>query len=151
MTAAVTQPTLDPAALRAQAGEIVARDHWSREQLLELQQDRLRALLAHAVQRSPYYREALGVDAAEAPLAELPTLPKPLLMEQFDRVVTDPALRLADLEAFLADAEPGAAYRDGYRVFGTSGSTGIPGVFVYSHEEFAHWIAVGLAAFARAG
>ncbi len=33
----------------------------------------------------------------------------------------------------------------------TSGSTGIPGVFVYSHEEFAHWIAVGLAAFARAG
>ena len=66
-------------------------------------------------------------------------------MEQFDRIVTDPALRLADLEAFLADAEPGAAYRGEYRVFGTSGSTGIPGVFVYSHEEFAHWIAVGPA------
>jgi phenylacetate-coenzyme A ligase PaaK-like adenylate-forming protein len=151
MTLAATTTETSPAALRARAGEIVARDHWSREQLLELQQERLRGLLAHAVDRSPYYREALGADAAEAPLAELPTLPKPLLMEQFDRVVTDPALRLADLEAFLADAEPGAAYRGDYRVFGTSGSTGIPGVFVYSHEEFAHWIAVGLAAFARAG
>ena len=108
-------------------------------------------MLAHAVERSPYYREALGADAPATPLEELPTLPKPLLMEQFDRVVTDPALRLADLEAFLADAEPGAAYRGEYRVFATSGSTGIPGVFVYSQEEFAHWIAVGLAAFARAG
>jgi len=151
MTTAATSTGIDPAALRAEAGEIVARDHWPREQLLELQQDRLRGLLAHAVEHSPYYREALGADAAETPLTELPTLPKPLLMEQFDRVVTDPALRLADLEVFLADAQAGAAYRNEYRVFGTSGSSGIPGVFVYSHEEFAHWIAVGLAAFARAG
>lgn len=151
MTTAATSTGTDPAALRAQAGEIVARDHWPRKQLLELQQDRLRGLLAHAVEHSPYYRKALGADAAGTPLTELPTLPKPLLMEQFDRVVTDPALRLADLEVFLADARPGAAYRGEYRVFGTSGSTGIPGVFVYSHEEFAHWIAVGLAAFARAG
>jgi phenylacetate-CoA ligase len=150
MTLAATTGT-DPAALRARAGDILARDRWSREQLLELQQARLRDLLEHAVTHSPYYREALGPDAPDAPLEELATLPKPLLMEQFDRVVTDPALRLADLEAFLADAEPGAAYRGDYRVFGTSGSTGIPGVFVYSHEEFAHWIAVGLAAFARAG
>ena len=28
---------------------------------------------------------------------------------------------------------------------------GIPGLFVYSQDEFAHWIAVGLAAFARVG
>ena len=151
MTTAATQSTVDPAALRARAGEIVARDQWSRRQLLDLQQQRLRDLLAHAVERSPYYREALGPDAAEASLSELPTLPKPLLMEQFDRIVTDPVLRLADLESFLADAEPGSSYCDEYRIFATSGSTGIPGVFVYSHEEFAHWIAVGLAAFARVG
>ena len=132
MTTAATSTGTDPAALRARAGEIVGRDHWSREHLLELQQKRLRALLAHAVERSPYYREALGADAADAPLAELPTLPKPLLMEQFDRVVTDPALRLAELWRFLADAPPGAAYRGEYRVFGTSGSTGIPGCLLYT-------------------
>ena len=43
------------------------------------------------------------------------------------------------------------SYRDAYRVFATSGATGVPGLFVFSHEEFAHWIAVGLAALARAG
>jgi phenylacetate-coenzyme A ligase PaaK-like adenylate-forming protein len=72
-------------------------------------------------------------------------------MDQFDRIVTDPALRLADLEAFLAGAAPGEAYRGWYRVFATSGSTGVPGLFVYGQDEFAHWIAVGLAAFARLG
>jgi phenylacetate-coenzyme A ligase PaaK-like adenylate-forming protein len=151
MTLAATMTETSAAALRARAGEIVARDRWSREQLLELQQARLRSLLAHAVERSPYYRDALGRDALEAPLEELPTLPKPLLMEQFDRIVTDPALRLADLEAFLADAEPGEAFRGWYRVFATSGSSGVPGLFVYAQEEFAHWIAVGLAALARVG
>ena len=151
MTLAATSTGTSPAALRARAGEILAHDTWSRERLAELQQARLRALLAHAVEHSPYYREALGAGAADADLADLPTLPKPLLMEQFDRIVTDSAIRLADLEAFLAAAEPGAAYREEYRVFATSGSTGIPGVFVFSHQEFAHWIAVGLAAFARVG
>jgi putative adenylate-forming enzyme len=151
MTLAATSTETSPEALRARAGEIVARDRWSRERLLELQQARLRSLLEHAVERSPYYRETLGPDAAEAPLDELPTLPKPLLMEQFDRIVTDPALRLAELEAFLVDAEPGDSYRGWYRLFATSGSTGVPGLFVYAQEEFAHWIAVGLAAFARVG
>ena len=151
MTSAATQSPLSPAALRAQAGEILALDSWSRERLVALQQSRLRAVLAHAVERSPYYRETLGPDAPERPLAELPTLSKPVLMEHFDRIVTDPALGVDELEAFLADAEPGASYRDAYRVFATSGATGVPGLFVFSHEEFAHWIAVGLAALARAG
>jgi phenylacetate-coenzyme A ligase PaaK-like adenylate-forming protein len=151
MTLAATTTGTSPEALRARAGEIVARDRWSREQLLELQQARLRALLEHAVARSPFYRETLGPDAADAALEELPTLPKPVLMEHFDRVVTDPSVRLADLEAFVAGAEPGAFFGGEYRVFATSGSTGVPGMFVYSQEEFAHWIAVGLAAFVRVG
>jgi phenylacetate-CoA ligase len=150
MTAAA-QSAMNPDALRAQAGEILALDSWSRERLVALQQSRLRAVLAHAVEHSSYYRETLGPDAPKRPLAELPTLSKPALMEHFDRIVTDPALVVDELETFLADADPGAAYRDAYRVFATSGATGIPGLFVFSHEEFAHWIAVGLAALARAG
>jgi phenylacetate-coenzyme A ligase PaaK-like adenylate-forming protein len=111
----------------------------------------LHEIVEHAVMRSAYYREALGLDAPESPLAELPTLPKSRLMDEFDRVVTDPNLRAADIQAFLADAEPGAAYRGSYRVFATSGATGVPGLFVYSHREFAHWVAVGLARLARLG
>ncbi|HKE01333.1 MAG TPA: AMP-binding protein [Planctomycetota bacterium] len=137
--------------IRARAGEILALDGWPRERLLELQRARLRETIAHAVAHSPYYREALGPGAADAELAELPTLSKPRLMEEFDRVATDPRLRVEPLRAFLARAEPGDSFAGEYRVFATSGATGVPGLFVYSHAEFAHWIAVGLARLARVG
>ncbi len=77
--------------------ELLERDRWSRDDLLAYQEERVRALITHAVSKSPYYREALGADAAERPLAELPTLSKATLMAEFDRVITDPRLRLADL------------------------------------------------------
>jgi len=94
--------------LRSLAGAQLARDGWSRDRLLDHQGERLRALITHAVAASPYYREALGPDAAsgDVPLRELPTLPKATLMDNFDRIVTDPGLRRADLEAHLSG--PGA-------------------------------------------
>ena len=81
--------------------ELLSHDRWSREQLLEYQGDRLREVIEHAVSASPYYREALGGDALaeDVRLEEHPTLSKQTLMEQFDRVVADPRLRLAALEA----------------------------------------------------
>jgi phenylacetate-coenzyme A ligase PaaK-like adenylate-forming protein len=78
MTAATTDTdSLSPRALRARAGEILAVVRWSRQQLLELQRERLQSVIEHAVMRSPYYREALGLDATEADLPDLPTYPRP--------------------------------------------------------------------------
>ncbi|HET6697372.1 MAG TPA: AMP-binding protein [Gaiellaceae bacterium] len=151
MNAATTDTRLDIAAVVARAGALLAIDGWSRERLRELQQERLRALLAHAVERSPFYRDRLGPDAVEAELGDLPTLSKPTLVEEHDRIVTDPSLRADDLRLFLAESGAGSSFSDGYRVFATSGSTGIPGLFVYAADEFAHWIAVGLARLARVG
>ena len=54
--------------------ELLERDRWSRDHVLAHQAERVQALITHAVSRSPYYREALGADAAERPLTELPTL-----------------------------------------------------------------------------
>ncbi len=51
--------------------ELLERDRWSRDDLLAYQRDRVRKLVAHAVAQSPYYREALGTDAADRPLSEL--------------------------------------------------------------------------------
>ena len=82
--------------------ELMARDRWAREDLLAFQREQVRALITHAVAHSPCYRETLGPDAAERPLAELPTLPKATMMAEFDRVVTDPRLHLDDLRAHLA-------------------------------------------------
>lgn len=143
MTIATPSIPTNPDALRARARELLAIDSWPREQLVELQQERLRALLRHAVAHAPYYRETLGRDPAGEELTDLPTLSKRVLMDEFDRIVTNPTLRRADLER--------GRVPEAFRVFGTSGSTGVPGLFVYSQEEFEHWIAVGLAGLARAG
>src|SRR5262245_18029353 len=149
--AATTRDALAPQMLAARAVELLQRDRWSPDELEAYQRARLRNLLGHVVARSPYYREALGSDAAGAELADLPTLPKTRLMEEFDRIVTDPRLRLADLEPFLAEANAGARYLDEYRVFSTSGTTGLPGLFLYSQREFAQAVAVTVRTFARLG
>jgi len=115
--------------------------------------ERLRNLVAHAVERSPYYRKAIGATAAgdRLDLGQLPTLPKATLMREWDRIVTRPELRLADVEAHLAGSDAGTPYRGRFRVFASSGSSGLRGVFVQSEEEFGAWVGAHLPVFARLG
>jgi phenylacetate-CoA ligase len=140
-TTASTEPAASTQAeqLTALAGAQLARDRWSRDQLLAFQGERLRAVIAHAVAASPYYRDLLGADAAsgDVPLAELPTLPKATLMDNFDRIVTDPRLRRSELEAHLSGPEPDRPYLGRYRLFTTAGTTGVRGLFVEDAGEFA--------------
>jgi phenylacetate-CoA ligase len=104
--------------LRALAGELLARDAWPRERLVAHQRERLRATLTHAVAASPYYREALGPHATDedVDLATLPVLTKETLLARFDEIVTDPRIRLADVEAHLAGPDAGELLRGKYRV-----------------------------------
>ena len=74
------------------------------------------------------------------PLEELPTLPKATLMDNFDRIVTEPRLRRAELEAHLAGPGAGQPYLGRYRLFTTAGTTGLRGLFVEDADEFAVWI-----------
>ena len=117
--------------------ELLERDRWSRDHLLAHQAVRLRALIRHAVNNSPYYLEALAADAAEGPLAELPTLSKATLMAEFDRVVTDQRLRLTDLRAHLAGPDPSQSFLGEYRVATTSGTTGRRSIVVFAADEAA--------------
>jgi phenylacetate-coenzyme A ligase PaaK-like adenylate-forming protein len=152
MTVATTATNAQMQALRLMR-ELRARDGWSREQLVDLQRERLRALVRAAVTNSAYYREALGPAAAggEVLLEELPTLPKETLLDEFDRIVTDPRLRLDDLEAHAAGPDPARSYLDRYRVFSTSGTTGLRGLTVFTEAEFAVWVAANLRALTRIG
>jgi phenylacetate-CoA ligase len=128
-----------------------ARDGWTRDDVLDLQRRRLRALLTHAATHSPYYREVLGPGAADRPLADLPVLSKATLMAEFDRVVCDPRLRRADLEAHLAGDDPGRSFLGGFRVATTSGTTGRRAIVVLTEAEAATWRAVTQRAGRRAG
>jgi hypothetical protein len=115
--------------------------------------DRLRALVAHAVAASPYYREVLGPDAAsgDVSLQELPTLSKTTMMDNFDRVVTDRRLRRADLEAHLSTPAADRPYLGRYKLFTTAGTTGVRGLFVEGLDEFAVWIGTCLRGLASWG
>jgi phenylacetate-CoA ligase len=145
-------PTLDPADVYPIVGELTAHDAWSRDKLIERQGRRLDAMLRRAVLASTYYRGVLGrsVDAG-APLEELPILTKSTLMEQWDRIVTDPRLRLQDVEAHLAGERPGTLLLGEYRVCATSGTTGERAVVVYDRAGWHLVVANILRFVAMAG
>jgi putative adenylate-forming enzyme len=143
-------PIHRPERVTALVDELEPRDRWSRDQLLAYQRDRLESLLRYAAAASPYYRETLGPSPEAHWLEQLPILTKATLMEQFDRIVTDPAVSRAELEATVADGGR-ALHRGEYRVFATSGTTGRSGLFVYSRSEFARWVAVVLHVLEQAG
>ena len=94
---------LDPAVVQLHAAELIARDKSPRRELLGIQQQWLDILLHHAASASPFYRETIGRKLGSgASLEELPALTKRTLMDQWDRIVTDPRVRLRDVEAHLA-------------------------------------------------
>jgi len=115
----------------------------SRPQLMARQARALAALRRHAYARSPFYRE-FHADRYDAPLHQLPVLSKQTMMARFDDLVTDPTLRRAELEAHLATVRGDERFK-GYRVASSSGSTGMPAVFVFGPAE---WVAM-LASFDR--
>ena len=80
-------PAPDAAMVRRRLAELMERDHWTRRQLLAYQQERLQAVLQHAVATSEYYRETIGhlVDRG-APLEEYPVLTKGQLVANFERI-----------------------------------------------------------------
>lgn len=121
---------------------LAPRERWDTRQLEEYRSKALRRLLLHASTHSSFYRQLYhGLDLARVPLSELPTVNKKMLMADFDAAVTDPALRFEGLQRFLETAGKRELYLNRYVVKPTSGSTGTPGIFVYSAEAHATLLA----------
>jgi phenylacetate-CoA ligase len=106
------------------------------DEIQATQEKRLRGLLAHAVENSPYYRRRFaGLDVSRCALSDLPTLSKAEMMENFDELVTDPRLRKRDLAAFVDNPDNlGRYYLGDYSVSHTSGSQGQPALIVQDRE-----------------
>jgi len=90
------------------------------------------ALVEFARARSPFYRDAWrGLPARRLRRDELPVVTKAALMARFDDWVTVPEVTLARVESFLADRRQiGERFLDRFVVWKSSGSTGVPGIFV---------------------
>jgi phenylacetate-coenzyme A ligase PaaK-like adenylate-forming protein len=113
------------------------RDRWTHRQLEEHQGRVLHRLRKHAYDRSPFYGR-FHKGFTDRPLGELPVMTKEMVMEHFDELVTDPTVRLADVEAHLATLSGGDELLGGrYRVASTSGSTGRRGLFLWDQGEWA--------------
>ena len=117
-------------------GSLRQRDHWDRAELDEHRARALRDLRRFAVERSPFYRR-LHAGLEDAPLEALPSVTKAELAANFDEVVTDRGIRLAEVEAHLRSTTGDARFRDRYRVVSTSGTTGVRGIFLSGPAEWA--------------
>jgi phenylacetate-CoA ligase len=105
--------------------------------LAQRQAARVHALLQAAVRGSALYRERLG-GVATLPLAQIAPVGKGELMQRFADWVTDPALRLPELQDFVADrAAIGRPYAGRWWVWESSGSSGGPGLFVQDAAAMA--------------
>jgi phenylacetate-CoA ligase len=123
----------------------IQRLGWSPGQLATFQRDRLRALLARAIERSPFHAARLrGLDPARFELADLPGLPvmtKAQMMDNFDAAVTDRRLSLDLVERHLASShvEPSLLLGEHVCVL-TGGSSGLRGLFVQTIGEYADFV-----------
>ena len=137
--------------LLAQIGEHFERVAWSAERLRAERTARLRGLVGLAVERSSWHRGRLGhVDLKtldEDALPGLPVMTKDDLMGNFDEIVTDPDVRLADANAHIARLDGDAYFRDELHAVASGGSSGVRGVFVWGWDA---WATVQLTAIRRA-
>lgn len=122
-----------------------ARERWQRSELDAYRARELRKLRVFACQHSAFYRE-FHAGLSGRPLEELPVLTKPLLMEHFNDLVTDRALRRDLVEQHLRELRGSERLLGRYWDNATSGSTGRPGLFVFGRKEWA----TTLASYARA-
>ncbi len=102
------------------------------------QKTRLASVLGAALDGSVFYREHCPGATRATPLAALPVVTRGELMQRFEDWVTDPRLKLADLQAFTADpARIGEPWLGRYVVWESSGTSGLPGVFVQDAQCMA--------------
>lgn len=101
-------------------------------------QRRIDALLRHTRERSRFYRNHWRNVASGSGLPAYPPVTRSELMAHFDDWVTDPALRLHELRHFVEDPRRIAeAYLGRYAVWTSSGTTGVPGIYVQDTEALA--------------
>jgi phenylacetate-CoA ligase len=113
---------------------------WTVEQLRTHQRTRLAETLRFASEKSPFYaRFHRGME--NRPLEDFPILTKSILMENFDELITDRAVRLADVDAYLKQGDSSGMFRGRYIALSTSGSTGRRGVFLFSTAEWIDCLA----------
>ena len=134
------EPRLIPRFL-LELARVRARERWSRRRVLAFQAEALWRVRAHAMAGSPFYRQ-FHKGLEHAPLEALPPLTKHAMMEHFDAIVTDRAIRLGEIREHLQrEVETGRPYLGRYRVVTSSGSSGEISIVLATAREQVHELA----------
>jgi phenylacetate-coenzyme A ligase PaaK-like adenylate-forming protein len=128
----------DVACALLRAVQLRRHDSWTAARLRRHQQRQLDALVHHAVAHSPFYQQLYrGIPLQETiDLRTLPIIDKRILMENFDRIVTDRQLKLGELESEVRRARSDGYFLGQYRVLSTTGTSGLRGIFVYDRPAW---------------
>lgn len=108
-------------------------ERWTRAQLEASQTEELRRLRQYAYAHSPLYQR-YHKGLTDRPLQKLPVLTKAMVMEHFDELVPDRAIRLQDVRAHMATDQEGNRFLNRYWITAISGSTGNPGIFHFNSD-----------------
>ncbi|MCH9735175.1 MAG: phenylacetate--CoA ligase family protein [Actinomycetia bacterium] len=116
----------------------VSRLSWSRERIESFQQQRLRALLGYARERSPFHAQRLrGLDTSSATVADLVRLPvmtKQDAQQNWDAIVTAVDLDRDCAERVLAEQQWFSYTPNNEQIFSSGGSSGVRGIYVWDWE-----------------
>jgi phenylacetate-coenzyme A ligase PaaK-like adenylate-forming protein len=119
------------------ARELESHDFWMAGQLAKYQHRRFEELVKHAVTQSPFYQELYRDHLDDGfRLQDLPLTNKRMLMDNFDRVVTDRRLKLECVQKHLRTVGGDDLYLGQYRVVATAGTSGLRGIFVYDRAAW---------------
>lgn len=107
--------------------------------LQTVQLERLNEIVAYVRQHARFYAEKYAsLPAKIDDVRQLPVVSKPELMPRFADWITDPAVNLAELNAFIADhTKIGHAFLGKYVVCTTSGTTGQPAILLQDEATLA--------------
>lgn len=118
----------------------IGRLDWSRERIEHHQTQRLRSLLAYAMERSPFHaRRLAGIDPSvvtAADLAGLPVMTKAEAQDEWDEIVTAADLTRDSAERILAEQQWFSYTPSDQQVFSSGGSSGVRGVYVWDWQFY---------------
>ncbi|MDF1757753.1 MAG: hypothetical protein P1U74_05605 [Legionellaceae bacterium] len=116
----------------------------SSQQIKEVQERKLKEIIAYAKEYSSWYRSRLShIDVDKFTLADLEQIPimnKRDVMENWDTIVTDKNINLNDAGEFLMNKTNYDLFH-GYHLFASGGSSGRRGVFISDSDEIAESLA----------
>lgn len=130
----------------------------SRSEILKLRENKFRKLLYYAYNNSPFYHDfysAHGIkekDLSEIKHSDLPALDKNIMMENYDKLVTDKNISCDKIASFLENSpSPVSKLNNKYHVIHSSGSSGEVGYFLYNSKEWDFIKALSLRLFTNFG